>query len=251
MPRALSPITVALFGVTLLIVALRIIFPGALVALLTPVSNLSNLAATTASNVTASFKNPVELQQELDAANVNNAVLIEQNAALIAKTQDLEALLGDRVAPPPSILASVVARPPMSPYDTLLIDQGSIARVQVGAQVLGPLGTPIGTIASVTPHSARVVLYSSPDVSSVAWVGEERLGITLLGMGGGAFYATAPNDAPLAEGDAVYMSSEGAVRIGTITRIDGDPSTPSVTLRIQPVVNFYSLTWVSVSAMVL
>lgn len=247
LPRSFSPLAAGAVGVVLLFVVLRVFLPDALASILKPVSHISNLAATAASDATSSFSDPVALQRELDDARINNDILIEQNAALIAKAEDLERLLGDRVDPAPGIVASVVSRPPMSPYDTLLLDQGADAGVEVGATVSGPGGTPIGSIVSVSKASSRALLYSAAGFSSVAWVGEERLAITLTGAGGGAFDAVAPKEAVIAEGDPIYMSNDGMVRVGTVLRIDSDAATPSVVLRVQPSVNLFSLTWVTVA----
>ncbi len=247
LPRSFSPIAAGVIGVTLVIIALRFFVPEFLIAVLSPVSHVSNLAATAASDAAASFADPVELQRQLDIASENNAILIEQNAALAAKAQDLQRLLGDRVDPAPGIVASVVSRPPMSPYDTLLLDQGRDAGVEVGAVVSGPGGTPIGSITSVTSVSSRALLYSAPGFESVAWVGETRVPITIYGVGAGAYDAVAPKEVVIVEGDAIYMANQGAARIGTVLRVDSDAATPSVILRVMPSVNIFSLTWVTVA----
>lgn len=245
MPRSFSPFAAGAVGLALLFILMRLFAPDFLVSILSPVSHVSNLAAAAASDATATFRNPATLQRALDAANANNAILIEQNAALAARAADLQRLLGERAEPARGIVAAVVSRPPMSPYDTLLLDQGSDAGVKVGAVVSGPGGTPIGSITSVERSSSRALLYSAPGFSSVAWVGEERLAITLTGSGGGAFDAVAPKEALINVGDAVYLSN--SLRIGTVLRLDSDAATPSVILRVQPAANLFSLTWVSVA----
>jgi cell shape-determining protein MreC len=159
----------------------------------------------------------------------------------------LEHLLGEREAASPGILAGVVLRPPVSPYDTLVIDAGFKDGVVVGALVEGPGGAPIGTIGSVATDSARVILYSSYGVSTSAWAGEERTPLTLMGEGGGAFSATASSEAPLTVGEAISLPVGGAGVMGVIDRIDKDPSSPEAEVRIRPLVNPYSITWVTVS----
>lgn len=236
----------ALLGVALLLVVVRAVFPGFLTDIAAPLWRASAAAGNAAGDVTAVFGNPATLSRELDAANAKNEALANQNAALAAKVADLTTLLGSRKEAPAGILAGVLARPPESPYDTLVIDQGSAAGVAAGAKAYGPGGVAIGKVASVTASSARVTLYSSPGTETQAWVGVARIPVTLAGAGGGAFTASADATAGVVAGDLIYTEGPGAVPLGAVARVDTDVSSPQVTLRIRGVANPFSLTWVTV-----
>jgi cell shape-determining protein MreC len=187
---------------------------------------------------------PIALQEKLDAAQSENIALRVEVASLTATAADLAALLGSRTEPSPGILAGVILAPPMSPYDVLIVDQGSSDGVASGALATGPGGVPIGEVLSVTEHAARVELFSAPGREVPALVGETRAPLILTGEGAGAFAANAPADTGISAGDLVYITAGGAFAIGTVVAVEHDATSPSAAIRIQPMVNPFSLTWV-------
>jgi cell shape-determining protein MreC len=189
----------------------------------------------------------VHLERERDAAVAAQNALTEQNRTLSAKVADLTALLGSRTEAPPGIVAAVLARPPVSPYDELVLDAGEAEGVREGAAVYGNGGVPLGIVASVTAHAARVALYSAPGRETPALAGAARVPFTLVGAGAGAFTASVPRDAGVAVGDALYAGGAGSIPIGTVAAVDSDPSSPSAAIRIDPVANPFSITWVTVA----
>lgn len=238
------------FGVivfALLLVAIRVLAPGVLVTAATPLWKTSAAVAEGFHFAGAYFYNPVTLQHLLDEANAKNNALANENAALHSKVGDLVTLLGSRTEPAEGIVAGVLARAPVSPYDSLIVDEGSQNAVSVGSPAFGPGGIPIGVVSSVTNGSSRIALYSAPGVNTEGWIGEDRLPITMVGEGAGAFEATMPRDAKISEGDAIFIPGPGAVPFATILKIEVDPSSPLATVRIRPLVNPFSLTWVTIT----
>jgi cell shape-determining protein MreC len=244
-PRGLRALPVAFLAVAVLAVLIRFLAPDIFITLTAPVWRLSSIAGSAAYDASSLLKDPAALQRALDAARADTIALTNENKSLKAQLTDLQTLLGSRTNPEPGILASVIARPPESPYDTLTIDEGADAFVIVGALVTGPGGVPLGKVDSVTASAARVTLYSMPHAKTEAWVGDNRVPITLEGIGGGAFEATAPKDAKVIIGDAVYAA--GSVSLGTVVRVDDEASSPLTVLRIQPAINPFWLTWVLVT----
>lgn len=224
----------------------RMVAPGAITTVASPAWKGSSRLSAAAGTV-FSFSTRAELMRERDDFSAKNADLTAQNAALAARVADLTALLGTRTEAPQGILASVLARPPVAPYDVLVIDQGSADGVTEGALAFGQGGTPIGTVASVSTHSARVTLYSARGIQTAAWAGATRVPITLTGDSAGAFEASIAKDAGVVSGDSVYVASSGAFPIGVITNIESDPSSPDVALDIRPYTNPFSLTWVTIA----
>lgn len=235
---------IAMGAIAVLLVLVRFIAPGALTTIATPFWNAGS-SATAAVGSSLSFTSSQASQRALTERDAENAALSAQNAVLSARVADLERLLGGREEAP-GILASVTSRPPVSPYDVLGIDRGVTSGVIEGAFVLGPGGTPIGTVSETAPTHARVVLYSAVGVATEGWAGVERVPVTLSGIGAGAVRAVVPREAGVAVGDGVYVAAAGAAPIGTIVAIDSDPSSPSVELHVRPYTNPFSLTWVSV-----
>ncbi len=237
--------TAILALVVVVVIGLRYVAPGALATIAEPLWKGGAYLTAAAGNA-VSLTSKTELTKERDADATENASLTAQNAALEARVADLTALLGTRTEAGSGIAAGVLARPPVAPYDVLVVDQGSSDGVVEGALVHGIGGTPIGTVASVSTHSARITLYSARGIQTAAWAGANRVPVTLTGDSAGAFEATLPKDAGVAAGDAVYVAASGAFPIGTITKVESDPSNPDVSLDIRPYTNPFSLTWVTI-----
>ena len=193
-----------------------------------------------------SRESKTSLLADRDRLVSQNAALTAQNAALSAQVADLTTLLGNRTEPEKGIVANVRARPPVAPYDVLITDQGSAAGVALGAEAYGPGGTPLGTVGQVSASESRITLYSTHGIQTSAWAGATHIPVTLTGAGAGAFTAQVPKEAGVKVGDGVYVTSADAVPIGTVVRIESDPSSPSVSLDVRPYTNPFSLTWVTI-----
>jgi cell shape-determining protein MreC len=144
------------------------------------------------------------------------------------------------------VLAGVMTRPPVSPYDVLIVDQGMGAGIAVGNHAFGPGGVPVGIVTSADARSARVTHYTHTGNVTEGWAGAVRVPMKLLGTGAGGLDAEIPGNAGVAVGDQVFVPGPGALPIGTVVEVVSDPSSPSVVLRIRPLVNPFSLTWVTV-----
>ncbi len=234
-------------AVLLVVWGLRAVFPDAFTALLTPLWRTGSAVSAGVGNAGTFFDSKDTLVRERAKLQQENEGLRAQNEALLARTQDLTKLLGTRTEALPGVLAGVLARPPVSPYDVLVIDRGTDEGVATGAHVYGNGGTPLGTVGVASEHSSRVLLYSAPGRESSAWVGQARVPVTLLGQGSGAFSAQVPRDAVVLVGDEVYIEGPGALPVGRIIEVISDPSAPKSTLRIKPITNIFSTTWVTVS----
>lgn len=247
-PASLGTFTIG--GLTLfilIIVIIRFAAPGAFIVMASPFWHVGTAFSTMVGQSASSFAGTDALIRERDQLAVTNAVLEEQNRILTTKTEDLQNLLGNRTEASPGILAGVLVRPPIAPYDVLIVDQGARSHVTLGATAYGAGGTPIGTVASVSSQSARITLYSNPGLETVGWVGDTRIPVTIKGVGSGSFTATLSKAAGAAEGQGVYTTGPGAVPIGVVAKIDNDPSSPNVELHIRPYLNPFSLTWVTIA----
>src|SRR3989338_7976551 len=126
----------------------------------------------------------------------------------------------------------------------LVLAAGSNTGVVLGMGAFAAGGVPIGVVSEVTADFSRVTLFSSPSVRTSGWVGQADLPLTIIGEGAGAMSATIARGESVIEGDKVFASGPGMLPIGTVARIDSAPSTPSMTLRIMPAQNLFSIAWV-------
>ncbi len=239
-----ATVTVALGVFIAFVFIVRFFFPVTFLAVSSPVLGLSNSASVGIAGFSNGFANGKALAEERDALTLQNETLAAQNDVLSAKILDLERLLGTEPPPVPGVVAGVLARPPESPYDTLIVAAGSNAGIAVGDVVLAAGGIRIGAVTSVAATAAQVTLLSSPGTATDAWLGAARAPITLTGAGGGSFSASVPRAASITVGDIVYIGGPGALPVAIVRGENGDPSSPTATLDIATSVNFFSLPYV-------
>jgi len=229
-----------------LVFLLRLCAPNLFLRIFAPVFHASDALAGESHSIISGFRNTGALAAENERLAQENSILANENQALLQKMANISALTGSVASGKNTsrILAGVIARPPESPYDTLVIAGGTNDKITLGMEVFGNGGVPIGVVSSVLSDFSRVTLFSAPGVVMNGWVGRTNMPVTVIGAGAGAMTVTMPRSAGSAVGDAIFISGPGMLPIGKIARIDGNPSLPSVTLRIAPALNLFSIAWV-------
>ena len=224
------------------IFALRALAPDVFVFLSRPLLGVGSSLTAAVGSASGTFEDRAGIQEERDRLRVELEAAQNENVVLRTQLGDMTRL----AAKENSISAGVIARPPVSPYDTLVVEAGSEAGVRVGALVFGTGGIPIGTIEAISGKNAHVALYSAPGRVTEGWIGEARLPVTITGAGAGAFRATLAKDAVPQIGEQVFVPGPGALPIGVVARVDTNPSLPEANLFIRPLVNPFTLTWVAI-----
>lgn len=219
----------------LVIVLFRFVFPGTLSALVQPLWSVGAAGARVALP-----ENQESVRAERDALAAQVEILLAEKFVLEQTLKDVAMVASDG----PGLSSRVLVRPPVTPYDVLIIDAGTVDAVAVGQDVYGPAGTPLGVITDARPSRSTVLLYSAGGKETQAQVGEEAVSVTLVGQGSGAFFATAASDAPINEGDVVRV--KGSV-LGSVLRVDKQASSPEAVIRIRPLVSPFTLSWVRVA----
>lgn len=242
------------FALSFVIIALltRLLMPNVFWFAFTPLMRVANTLAAASHGLIVSFEHTAALAIQNEALMNENTALANENQALVKKLEVLSGTSAVRQNNDTGILAGVAARPPESPYDTLLVAAGSNEGVKTGMEAFGlPTGqtgtggTPIGVVSVVMNRYSRITLFSAPRMTVNGWVGSANVPLLIHGEGGGAMSASIARSAAIVVADIVYAPGPGMLPIGTVVRVDSDPSSPSVTLRIQPVLNLFSLGWVT------
>lgn len=234
------------FAIALFVLALRLLMPNTFWYVFAPLFRAADTLAAKNHVLLNSIGQRAELAAHYERMVDENTALIAENQVLLKKEAALVALLGSPVPEGPrGILAGVVARPPESPYDTFVLAAGSLDGVILGQEAFGAGGVPLGVVSSVLAHFSRVTLFSAPGVVTHGWVGSASTALVITGAGAGAMNANISRSAGVLEGDTVFVPGPGMLPVGTVVRIDHDPASPSVTLRIQPAVNLFSVSWVT------
>lgn len=145
-----------------------------------------------------------------------------------------------------NISATVVARPPKTLFDTVIIDAGEEALVRVGDNVYIPQGAIIGVVIEVFSKSSRVKLFSTSGEKVDAVLERGVVPTVLTGRGGGAFEASVPRDTAVVVGDRVLSSSIEALFIGVVEDIEMTPTDSFKKVLIRSSANIFSLHFVSI-----
>lgn len=232
-----------------LVLLVRLIAPNFFLQAFAPAFSVSNVIALKSNAFFNSFSDVAALAARNERLTQENSALASENQALLQKEASVNALIGTPASQKtanPGILAGVVAHPPVSPYDTIVLSVGSSSGVMLGQEVFGEGGVPLGAVTSVTAEYSRATLFSSFGTVTHGWVKSADMPLNIFGAGGGAMSASLSRSAGVTVGDTVFAPGPGMLPIGTVVRIDSDPSAPGITLRIMPTMNPSSLTWVLV-----
>ncbi len=242
------------WGVLALVFALfmllmRLIAPNFFWKMMSPMFTISDALSAESRTFFQGFSDTATLAQSNRKITTENAALSNENQALLEKVANLTALLGtSSQRSGSSIVAGVVARPPESPYDTLVLAAGKKDGVQLGQEAFAQGGVPIGIVSSVLDDFSRVTLFSAAGTVTDGWVGHANVPLVIEGAGAGVMNAMIARTANVAEGDTVFAPGPGMLPIGSVVRVESNSLLPGVTLRIVPAVNLFSLSWVELRA---
>ena len=253
-PRSKNKKTLSILfavGIFLVIVLLRYFAPtftgNIAMVIASPVMKSSDYAGAVGASVLDIFTSKHSLQTEntdlknqlaeLQVAQDRDKLLVQENA-------DLKELLG-RHSSNTSILASVISKPPLSLYDTIVVDVGAAEKVSVGDKVLA-LGTvPIGTIHAVYAHTSIAQLFSSVGERINVKIGK-NIQTTAEAQGGGSFIIKLPKDTAVAVGDPIAAPGIGADIFGTVETIETNENDPFIYVRFCLPVNMSELNFVQI-----
>lgn len=223
--------TIFVTVVFVIIIIIQIFFPRFLIGIIsmfglpimkTEVSISDSLSGIT--NITNSKKEILEenekLRLNIDALkySINRADLLE------LENLQLKELLGRSQKDKKIVLATVLARPPQTAYDSLIVDVGSEHGVKVGDRVRVQGSITLGTVSEVYENMSKVVLYSSSgNIIDVLIGTTTRANAEALGAGN--FKVKLPKEEIVTEGDIIAIPSingEFFGRVSSIEIIEGD-----------------------------
>jgi cell shape-determining protein MreC len=165
-------------------------------------------------------------------------------ARLDNENKELRALMGDSTDE--RILAGVIARPPLVPYDLLVLDRGSEHGIKEGALVYQTGSHVIGVVSKVFSNSALVTLFTSAGAETTVYLYGPNVFAYAYGEGGGVMRISVPQGIELAVGNPVVLPSIHAGDIGVIERIVSIPTQPEQNAYVTFPIPLQSLRTVSV-----
>lgn len=185
---------------------------------------------------------------ERDAAMRERDDLANKLSTLESSVQDLNELRDMRGdGKDDRIYAGVLITPNVSPYDSLVIDKGSVDGVVPQTVVYRNNTTPIGIIAKADSSTSVVTLFSSPGMQVDVYVRGPNVHAKATGVGGGALEVLLPHGVKVHEGDSVLLPTIRGERIGTVAHITDDPAEPGAVASIVDAFAPASLRFVAVA----
>jgi cell shape-determining protein MreC len=220
--------------------------------------------------IQAISRGPAWLRNSSEQAVVNTASLLSPKRVLIAKINSLETQVQNDQAslvqlqvlqnendalrtelsyqkdPSQVITASVIAKPSQSLYNSLIIDRGSSDGIVVGQLVTAQGSVGLGTIVSVSSHTATVQLFSGPQFSGNVVLQSQNITVPAIGKGGGNFEIDIPRTITVTTGDILVFPSNPDIAVGTVASVIFDPRDPFQTVLARVPVNIQELRFVEV-----
>ncbi len=144
-----------------------------------------------------------EQNKNLDQENKKLKIELLTIDSLRLENDGLKKALGYERKTSEYVLAKVLNKPPVSPYDTLVIDLGEDKSI-VGQKVFYE-NLPIGYILEVYKNSSVVKMYSSSNEKIYVNIGEDLSNVEAVGIGNGAFKVEVPKDINIENGEIVTL----------------------------------------------
>lgn len=168
----------------------------------------SNNTKTRLHNLNSYFTSKNTLSKENDFLKNQNLELESKLAnyqSLENENQNLKELLGRLGENHQYLLATILAKPNITLFDTLVLDIGKDKGVAIGDIVFAYGNIPLGKISEVNSTTSKVTLFSNPGEKTNAIISSTNTYIDLIGRGGGNFEIILPRDFTLAEGENVLL----------------------------------------------
>jgi cell shape-determining protein MreC len=167
---------------------------------------------------------------------------------VIQQNEQFKELLG-RSEGVSRVVASILRKPPFSPYDSLVLDAGLEQKVSVGDKVYGPGQVLIGDISEVYKTTSKAELYSSPGKETPVLVGSRNVSSIAIGKGGGNFILSLPVEVGIEKGDIIKAPSIHVSILGVVEYIEVDSAESIQTVYFKSPFNINDLSLVEVFAL--
>lgn len=124
------------------------------------------------------------------------------------------------------ILASIISRPPVNPYDMLIIDAGSSNGVKQGMPVTAFGNVLLGYATDVFEDISKVKLISSFNEETNIILGSSGISAIAVGTGGENFKITLPRQLKIEAGEKVLTLGTQPYLIGFVEKIESQVTDP-------------------------
>jgi len=140
----------------------------------------------------------------------------------------------------------IIARPPVSGFDTLILDKPEDISFDEGDLVLTQGKVLLGKIAEVFDRTMRVELFTDQDSIIIGRIPTRDIEQEIRGRGAGNFIFKVPREIEIEVGDRIYSPSQNNYLLGIVEAILSDPRNPNKTILAVPPVNLNNLEMVEI-----
>lgn len=180
-----------------------------------------------------------DAEQELSRIRAH-AVLY---ADVAREVERLEDLLG--FAPAEAVATGrVVARPPQTSYDSMLVSLPLGHQVVVGDRAVFE-GILLGEVEKISSETVLVSLYSSPHSQIEVRVGDPSVFSVMSGVGGGSFTFEVPSGVDVTPGDTVLASFDETMPVAVVSGVVSRPDSTVQTVYARTPVSFADTRYLS------
>lgn len=198
--------------------------------------------------LSVSFKDKQELQAENDRLRGEITQLTFSSIGMNALRQENKSLreLLNRETVNERIVATILARPNRTLYDTFVVDVGRRNGVSRGDRVFVVGEVAVGFVAEVYSRTSLIDLYSTPGRSTEVFLGEDSVAADAIGLGGGDFEVRIPRGVEVLKGHIISSAGFDGGVFGVIEEIIALPADSFQTILFSSPVNMQSLRIVTI-----
>ena len=162
---------------------------------------------------------------------------------IVKENHDLKNQLG-RTVLLSRILSRIISSPPLSPYDTLVLDAGSNEGVTVGSKVYLSDNIIIGAISSVTSNNSVLKLFSTSGEKTTTVLERTGAFFELTGRGGANLELEAPKETDILWGDLFMYPNITPSIVASVYYIDTNSQSSFKKIYLRIPGNVFSAKWV-------
>lgn len=171
-----------------------------------------------------------------------------KNELLMTENEMLRRELGLRKSnSEDGMYAAVLSHPPLTPFDTLVIDTKDTRGIETGSRVFAGDNVFIGTVKSAEDNTALVELLSNAERKTEGILVRTETAVVLEGTGGGAFEFIVPEAFDVEPGDLVVTPGSDRFAIARVVYKQVDENGSFVNVLLEQLVNFKTVQWVRIN----
>jgi cell shape-determining protein MreC len=204
-------------------------------------------------NLFVGFHTRVSLSKTNDALGLENATLKTEmiNYKILKVENDqLKELIGRLPSKQNFLLADILAKPDLSPYDTIVVNAGSNLGVTEGQAVYANGNIPIGSVNKIYSSTSLIMLYSNPGQVTHAVLDGSNNAVQLIGRGGGNFEMKIPQELLVDKGALVVVPrahGTGNEVVAIVEEVMSSTGDPYKKVLLRSPVNIQDLKWVEIA----